>query len=198
MRQRRRRNDLETLRRAVPLLRSDYIMEPIGNQCHTYTLSSWFPFYGTGTSKTDPYLIRSTLCPHFTACWDQRDDKIDFPNIKRIMDQWTRFAPNYFGDYYPITSYSLANDQWIGWQFDRPDAGEGMVQVFRREASPYESARLPLQAVDPDARYRVMNMDQPDSPLEFTGRDLREKGVPVAILERPGSAFFIYTKCQGL
>jgi alpha-galactosidase len=26
-----RRNDLETLRRAVPLLRSDYIMEPVGN-----------------------------------------------------------------------------------------------------------------------------------------------------------------------
>jgi hypothetical protein len=39
-----------------------------------------------------------------------------------------------------------------------------------------------------------MNMDQPDGPLEFTGRDLREKGVPVAIQERPGSAFFIYTK----
>ena len=35
-----RRNDLETLRRAVPLLRSDYIMEPVGNQCHTYTLAS--------------------------------------------------------------------------------------------------------------------------------------------------------------
>jgi alpha-galactosidase len=34
------RNDLETLRRSVPLLRSDYIMEPIGQQCHTYTLSS--------------------------------------------------------------------------------------------------------------------------------------------------------------
>ena len=189
-----RRNDLETLRRAVPLLRSDYIMEPIGNQCHTYALSSWFPFYGTGTSKTDPYLIRSTLCPSFTACWDQRDGKIDFPNIKRIMDQWKRFAPNYFGDYYPITSYSLANDQWIGWQFDRPEAGEGMVQVFRREASPYESARFPLQAVDPDARYRVTNMDQPDSPLEISGKDLREKGLPVAIQERPASAFFVYTK----
>jgi len=189
-----RRNDLETLRRAVPLLRSDYIMEPIGNQCHTYTLSSWFPFYGTGSSKTDPYLIRSTLCPHFTACWDQRDDKIDFATIKRIMDQWKRFAPNYFGDYYPITSYSLANDQWIGWQFDRPEAGEGMVQVFRREASPYESARFPLNAVDPNARYRVVNLDQPDNPVELTGKELSEKGVPITIQEKPGSAFFIYTR----
>ena len=38
-----RRNDLETLRRAVPLLRSDYIIEPVGNQCHTYALSCGFP-----------------------------------------------------------------------------------------------------------------------------------------------------------
>ena len=45
-----RRNDLETLRRAVPLLRSDYILEPVGNQCHTYGISFWVPFYGTGTT----------------------------------------------------------------------------------------------------------------------------------------------------
>jgi alpha-galactosidase len=38
-----RRNDLETLRRAVPLLRSDYIMEPVGNQGHTYGFSFWVP-----------------------------------------------------------------------------------------------------------------------------------------------------------
>lgn len=44
-----RRNDLETMRRAVPLLRSDYIMEPVGNQGHTYGLSLWLPFQGTGT-----------------------------------------------------------------------------------------------------------------------------------------------------
>ena len=189
-----RRNDLETLRRAAPLLRSDYIMEPVGNQCHTYALSSWFPFYGTGTSRTEPYMIRSTLCPHFTACWDQRDDKIDFPAIKRIMDQWKESAPNYFGDYYPLTAYTLANDQWIGWQFDRPEAGQGMVQVFRRDASPYESARIPLSAVDPEARYRVTNVDDPGSALEISGKDLREKGLLVTIPEKPSSAFFVYAK----
>jgi len=46
-----RRNDLETLRRAVPLLRSDYIMEPVGNQGHTYGISFWIPYYGTGTGS---------------------------------------------------------------------------------------------------------------------------------------------------
>ncbi|MCB9784362.1 MAG: alpha-galactosidase [Candidatus Omnitrophica bacterium] len=52
-----RRNDLETLRRAVPLLRSDYLFEPVGQQCHTYGLSMWVPFYGTG------------YCPSNTVGW---------------------------------------------------------------------------------------------------------------------------------
>jgi alpha-galactosidase len=187
-----RRNDLETLRRAVPLLRSDYIMEPTGNQCHTYTLASWFPFYGTGSSATSSYMIRSTLCPHFTACWDQRKDDIDWADIKRIVDQWKAFAPYYFGDFYPLTAYSLANDQWIGWQFDRPDLGEGILQFFRRPDSIYESARPTAKALDPNAHYNVVNLDAPDAAIEMTGKEIMEKGVSVQITERPGSAFITY------
>ncbi|MBP8128579.1 MAG: NPCBM/NEW2 domain-containing protein [Candidatus Hydrogenedentes bacterium] len=189
-----RRNDLETLRRAVPLLRSDYIMEPVGNQCHTWALSLWFPFYGTGTSKTDPYLVRSVLCPHFTACWDQREANLDYPTLARLVRQWRDFGANYFGDYYPLTPYTLSNDQWIGWQFDRPEAGAGMIQVFRRDASIYETAQLPLKALRPEARYRVTNMDAPDNPVVLTGVELADRGLPVGISERPGSAFFTYER----
>jgi alpha-galactosidase len=189
-----RRNDLETLRRAVPLLRSDYIMEPVGNQCHTYALAYWFPFYGTGSSKTDTYQVRSTLCPHYTACWDQRDANIDWANLRRITDQWKAFAPYYYGDYYPLTGYSLDNDQWIAWQFHRADLDEGMVQVFRRADSPYESARLNLRGLDPKTRYRLTNLDAPDSLIETTGEDLMGKGVSVSIAEKPGTGFFVYKK----
>ena len=61
-----RRNDLETLRRAVPLLRSDFILEPVSQQLHTYGVSFWFPFYGTGVNSFDPYVFRSQMCP---ACY---------------------------------------------------------------------------------------------------------------------------------
>ena len=44
-----RRNDLEMMRRAVPLWRSDKTMEPIGQQSMTYGLSMWIPYFGTGT-----------------------------------------------------------------------------------------------------------------------------------------------------
>jgi alpha-galactosidase len=69
-----------------------------------------------------------------------------------------------------------------------------MVQTFRREESPYESARIPLRALNPDAHYRVTNVDQPDKPLELTGKELLEKGLPISIPEKPGTAFFLYER----
>ena len=65
-----RRNDLETMRRAVPLLRSDFqfpTMKDVvdGNQCHTYGLSSWLPYQGTGCYLYDPYSFRSFYLPAF-------------------------------------------------------------------------------------------------------------------------------------
>ena len=186
-----RRNDLETLRRAVPLLRSDYIMEPVGNQCHTHSLSQWFPFNGTGTSKTSTYEIRSTLCPGFIACWDQRDETIDHKQIKKLVDQWRDYSKYSFGDYYPLMPYSLANDQWIAWQFNCPDSGEGMVQVFRRAESLYESVRLPLQALDPAARYSITNIDT-GTARKMNGKELVEHGLDIVIGEKPGTAILVY------
>lgn len=187
-----RRNDLETLRRAVPLLRSDYIMEPTGNQCHGYVLPLWFPFFGTGTSKTGAYEIRSTLCPHFTACWDQRDASIDWAGIKRIVDQWTSIAPDYYGDYYPLTPYSLDNKDWIAWQFHRPEANRGMVHVFRRPESIYSAAQLPLYGLEPGRSYTVLNLDEPDSPEAYSGEFLMQGGLPVTVPERPGALLYQY------
>jgi len=115
-----RRNDLETLRRAVPLLRSDYILEPVGNQCHTYALSFWVPFYGTGSGAIDPYMLRSVMCPSFIACFDMRKKDANWDLARKLIGEWRKIAPMMLGDYYPLTPYSLANDAWIGWQFDRP------------------------------------------------------------------------------
>ena len=128
-----RRNDLETLRRSVPLLRSDYILEPVGQQNHTCGIASWIPFYGTGINAFDAYTFRSQMCPHLTACYDMRDTQRDFGPVRRLLAQWREIAPCYFGDYFPLTPYNPGRDVWMAWQFDLPEKGQGMVQVFRRE-----------------------------------------------------------------
>jgi len=192
-----RRNDLETMRRAVPLLRSDYIMEPVGNQGHTYGLSLWLPFQGTGTGSREitPYLLRSTLVTHFTACFDVRRQDLDYDLIRRVLGQWRQYAAYFFGDYYPLTAYSLDQTAWLAWQFDVPEQGEGVVQAFRRADSVYEVARLKLRGLSPDARYTLTNLDSGESQT-CLGRDLLETGLAVPITDQPGSAVMVYRKAE--
>jgi len=92
-------------------------------------------------------------------------------------------------------SVSVSRSAWIAWQFDCPETGEGMVQAFRRAESVYESARFTLRGLEPDARYVLANLDVPGT-TEMTGRELMEKGLLVAVSERPGSAIVVYRKVK--
>ena len=109
------RNDIETMRRAVPLLRSDYLFEPVGQQGHTYGLSFWIPFHGTaycpsnsshgwgyGTGSKGaygPYVRRSNMCPANTGCFDFREP-VDDALILKLYREWRDVGRYYFGDYY--------------------------------------------------------------------------------------------------
>jgi alpha-galactosidase len=188
-----RRNDLETLRRAVPLLRSDYIIEPVGNQGHTYGIAFWMPYYGTGTGAIDSYMTRSVMCPHFTACFDMRKQDLNYAEARRLLGQWRKFAPCYFGDYYPLTPYSLDSTLWIGWQFDCPERGEGVVQAFRRAASPYESMCVKLHGLDPNAVYTLTNLDVAGT-TDISGRELLDHGLSIALKNQPAAAIVTYKK----
>lgn len=186
------RNDLETLRRAVPLLRSDYIFEPIGQQGHTYGHAFWIPFFGTGTRALDTYTIRSCMCSSVTGCWDLRDKNLNYDLLRRLIGQWREVSQECFGDYYPLTPYSVTTDSWIAWQFNRPEEGKGVVQAYRRQDCPYESARFKLHGLDPAKSYQVRNLDE-TTVLEVSGRELMDKGLLVRMSETPGSAWILYS-----
>ncbi|HOX56920.1 MAG TPA: NPCBM/NEW2 domain-containing protein [Candidatus Paceibacterota bacterium] len=196
-----RRNDLETLRRAVPLLRSDYQafdgnpdFAP-GNQGHTYGLSSWIPYYGHGAYYTDRdfvYSVRSYLSPAFALCADVRKPGIDWPLIRRLSEQWRQVADCMLGDFYPLTSYQLSEELWLAWQFDLPEQRWGMVQVFRRAGSNYESARLQLRNLDPLASYVVADLDDPAAARELGGRELLEHGLLIAAPGQPSARIITY------
>lgn len=188
------RNDLETLRRSVPLLRSDYIFEPTGQQGHTYGLAPWFPYYGTGVRHTDAYGFRSVMCPGMIPCWDLRDRNLPYDELRRLTSQWDALAPNFFGDFYPLTPYSLDAHDWMAWQFDRPDVGEGMVQAFRREGSPYEVARFNLCGLEESATYIVTNQDLPEEPYEVSGGALMKQGLKIALETQPSAALISYKR----
>lgn len=187
------RNDLETLRRSVPLLRSDYILEPIGQQAHTFGLAFWIPFFGTGITALDDYTFRSQMCPHLIACYDMRRTDLPWDSGRRLLKQWKEdIAPNYFGDFYPLSKYSTADDTWIAWQYDRPESGTGVVQVFCRPSSIYESARFKLRGLKPGATYLVTDVDGVLPQKEMPGRELQERGLLVTAPQSPSAIVLTY------
>lgn len=189
------RNDLETLRRSVPLLRSDYILDSVGEQGHTYGLASWMPFYGTGFIEFNSYIVRSLMGPDMTLSCDARRKDLDWGLLRKLVGQWREVVPNFYGDFYPLSAYSLASTDWMAWQFDRPGAGTGIVQAFRRSDSIFRTAELRLRGLDPQAHYDVANLDLA-SPLQMSGRELMEKGLAVEIGGRPGAAVVTYRKIR--
>ncbi len=188
-----RRNDLETMRRSVPLWRTDFRLDPVGTQCHSYGISSWLPLSGTGTGTYADYDFRSNMTPLLNCIWDVRVKDADYGLMRRLFEQFRQVADCYLGDYYPLTPYSLETTSWMGWQFDRPDLGTGMVQVFRRSDSIYKSADLRLYGLDPGARYRVRNLDFPGADV-LTGQRLMDTGLPVVLNDRPSAVVIAYEK----
>jgi alpha-galactosidase len=192
-----RRNDLETLRRAVPLWKSDWAVEhdrdPIAAQAQMWGLAFWIPFSGTGPVVRTPYDMRSFMGPSYCYVEDTAHPIRDFGLLRRMIREWREIADNFLGDYYPLTAYSVAPQAWLAWQFDRPEAGRGVVQAFRRPASPVEAARFRLRGLDPDATYEVRDFDR-EGAARATGAELMAEGLPGRLVERPGSAIIVYRR----
>jgi len=184
-----RRNDLETLRRAVPLLRSDYQFgheATTPNQGHTYGISSWIPYYGSGCYFTDPYSARSYIMP----CSGYGGTNAA---TKRAYEECRKVAPFMLGDYYPLTPYTIQPGDWIAWQFDRPDLGGGVIQAFRRDKNASPSRVFHLNGLAPRGKYLLTDLDE-GTPKEMSGKDLMERGLTVEIKSQPGSAVIFYKK----
>jgi alpha-galactosidase len=102
-----RRNDLETMRRAVSRTRSDYLIEPIGEQCHTYGLALWLPYYGTGFMDVTSARGRRKV---FEDLWNilvQTDSMTPTVTGQSIMtEERDRFGEKAYGldDRYPFRS----------------------------------------------------------------------------------------------
>ena len=194
-----RRNDLETMRLSVPLHKTDYNYDDLPvKQAFHHSLSSWLPYFGAYVAPVetvDTYAFRTSLAPMTMLAYDMRRRDIDWRPLKELTQEWRRVfgAGCFYGDYYPLTTYSRGFDRWIAWQFDRPDQGDGMIQAFRRDACDEPAKRFRLGGLDPAADYEITNLDVEGS-TRFCGKDLMENGLTVEITDKPGAAVILYTR----
>jgi len=148
-----------------------------------------FLLHHNSGSRTVP----SDYQPHETVLGPGAEKPVGAIGGRSTGGDFSYFNLEYYGDFWPLTPYSLGNDVWMAWQFDRPEAGEGVVQAFRRAENSVESATFRLRGLDPNGRYVMTDLDVAGT-TELTGRELLDKGLPVVIKEKPGAAIITYEK----
>ncbi|MBI5705546.1 MAG: alpha-galactosidase [Armatimonadetes bacterium] len=197
-----RRNDLETMRRSVPLWRSDYAFEPIGHQCMTYGISMWLPYHGTGTvaqvdapyygggpTGVDPYAFWSNTAPSLGLGIDIRERGLDYETLRKLIGDWRATEPYCYGDYYPLTPYSQAEDVWIAWSFVMPKGKSALVMAFRRQKEPTGKVRLVLRGLDPKTSYTVRaRTNGVKTTTRASGMSLMREGLDIEVTKVPGVA----------
>lgn len=199
-----RRLDLETAGRATPFWRTDGPRDPIAHQCHTYGLMAWLPFSATSQDiEGDDYEFRSSMASSLCINWAHSGDgpqepfQADFPWdwAKRTLSQYLSIRDYYYGDYYPLTRYTQAADEWMAYQLDRPDKGDGLVVALRRPKCIYEVVRLPLHELKAEAKYLIKILDD-GQEFQLTGEEIQKNGVPVALRKKPDSALLVYRQIK--
>ena len=189
-----RRIDFEMLRRSLVLTRSDYLWDPVGQQCHTFGLAQWIPLTGIGAASINPYECRSGMGAHYslalntTAC-----DAAGWKSINDFMTRYRAIRPLFQGDFYPLTPYGKEPYQWLAYQFNRADLKEGVVQVFRRAECAEDTWTGVLYGLDPRRKYTFTDWDG-GQPQIMTGRQAMENGLTVHLKEKPMAGVVVYKR----
>jgi alpha-galactosidase len=195
-----RRLDLEMMSRSIALWRSDYQcfpgFDPVGLQGQTHGLALWVPLSAGVCDAFSTYSFRSGLSAGMVITTNIFErDAVDFASpeaLREMMRQHLRLRPYFYGDFTPLQGYSLENEAWAAWQFDRPDLGEGCVIAFRRPDSHVAEITAQLQGLYEAATYEIEDLDE-GVVGEMSGAELA-RGLAVAIDAQPGTKVLVYRR----
>ena len=160
------RNDVETMRRAVPLHVSDSAYGEYGaKQSMCYQLYKWLPYFGSPVNfakfrEPDVYDMRncyyaSMNMPYYFDLTDE-----GYQKIFDCMQEFRQVSKYLYSDYYPLTEYSRDETSYMGWEFFDKDLQEGYVQLFRREECEQDSYLLKFKGLSDDAIYLITDLTE--------------------------------------
>ncbi|MCL2518318.1 MAG: alpha-galactosidase [Oscillospiraceae bacterium] len=168
------RNDLESMRRGVPLLRSDSDRTTTSLRLSmTSSFNKWIPFCGALTTeqnyqlaadgKRDPYIYRASYLPVFniTAQWVQ-DPDTDFDMVRFGVNEWNSVKEFLLKDFYVLTEWKPENDRtgWTSFMFYDPETDKGVLFAFRMEDCGIPSFTAKLSMLDEGKDYELRDADK--------------------------------------
>ena len=182
-----RRNDLETMRRAVPLHKTDYSYgDRTWQQAVATDMSRWIPYIGTkangettadnNTTTANRYSLRTAIVGAMVLGYNTEESvPIDWDIVKDITEEQKVLGEYIYSDYYVLEDWSRSESDWAAWEYYDIEKGEGYAIAFRR-ANAEGTKTYYLRGLEKDAEYKIWFEDQ-NKPVIRTGLDLMKNGV---------------------
>lgn len=194
------RNDLETMRRSVPLTRTDFnYCDYTIRQSMIQSLSKWLPYNGNiGPTMeyaylVDEYGIRSSYCACLMMTYNVYAENFNWDLLTAKAKEFRQIKDYILSDYYELVPWSNRNDSWRGWEYFDEKKQEGVIQLFRPENSITEKQNILIYGVDKDRTYVLSDFDGNNSSVVCG--EILLKGFDF-ILPEPRSCAVITIKCQ--
>ena len=167
------RNDLESLRRGIPLLRSDADRTTAALRLSmTTAFNRWVPFCGANnkekrdqlapTGTLDHYVWRASYLPvlNVDSQFTQDPDQ-DFEMLRWGLREWKQVSPYLLKDFYVLTPWHTEKDVYgfTACAFLDPETASGVLLAFRQEKCREDSLSVTLPFVSGGQEVTLKDQD---------------------------------------
>lgn len=167
------RNDLESMRRGIPLLRSDSDRTSTSLRLSmTWGFNRWIPFCGANskeklsqlapTGQSDPYVWRASYLPALNVDSQfVQDPDQDFDMLRFGLREWKQVSPYLLKDFYPLTPWHSEQDKFDFTAFCYYDSEtqKGVLLAFRQENCGRDTLKVMLPFAENGAEYVLTDAD---------------------------------------
>jgi len=186
-----RRIDLETMRRSVPLWRSDYLMDDtagpkrnIVNQIQGWGLGHWIADHLSVIKTFDAYAVRSTLAtgimPYRALPTDKQDP--EYADALAAIAENKRLRPLLAEERIGLIAPDLEKETWAAYQHHRHSDASGIIVALRGPGAETDSVTLHPEHIEANATYQVTRWDdyRAAPSAQIAGSALQELAVTIA------------------
>jgi len=196
------RTDLETLRRAMPLWRSDagdhggeaIPKMAIANQLQCWGLGQWIPDHGGPIRTFDAYSTRSALSTGFMAyrLLPENDQDPEYADLIAAVAENKRLRPLIAEEWIGLVRPDLETEAWAAFQHHRHSDSRGIIVALRGPGADADTLTLRPEHIDSSATYQITRWDDYcAAPLaQVAGSELKE--IAITIVQTRSSVLLEY------
>ncbi len=192
------RNDLETMRRAVAMHRTDAEEFNTANTSISmnHSMFKWIPYFGSAAydrandmKGVEQYNSRAGYAGVYKSVFLFNTVDGLFDKLNEYTAEYKKFGKYLFNDYYPLTDWHSQGDtgDWTAWEFFDGDKNEGVVQLFRQDNCSESKKNIKLKGLKRDCDYQFTDGNGHVRVARISGATLMDDGYDFTIGSKRGS-----------